>query len=131
MTITVRMALLLAATMAVTALPADDAAARDRSRAPISLSMRDADVRHVVGFLAREGGFNVVMSESAQGRVTLYLNKVSIRRALSAVLHAAGLDMIRRGPVVLVMTREEVSRHLEAQARRFELAPPPPIILGP
>ncbi len=81
----------------------------------LNLSIRDADVRLVITFLADEAALNVVMSESVTGRVTLFLRGLRVQNALNAVLRVNGLDYIRQGKVLLIMTRPEILNILDTR----------------
>lgn len=117
------------AALTLLAIAPTDAEARRSKNPLVNLSIKDADVRQVLAFLAREGRMNVVMSESVSGKVSLYLKGVRLKSALRAVMHAAGLDSMRQGGIIVVMTRQEVMKHLDARRARFEAYPPPPRIL--
>jgi len=98
----------------------DSAHAAKRSRLTtkkVNVSVKDADIRDVLTFLAREGRTNIVMSRNVRGSITLYLERVTVASALRAVLKVHALDMIEEGNVILVMTRKEMLDHLEH--RRF------------
>ena len=85
----------------------------------VDLAVKDADVRDVLTFLAKEARINLVMSEQVKGRVTLYLERVRIKVALDSVLRVHGFDYIKRENVLLVMTRSEMDRYLEDLRRGY------------
>jgi type II secretory pathway component GspD/PulD (secretin) len=49
-------------------------------------------VRSALQFLAEEGGFNLVVSDSVQGTITLHLTDVTWEQALDVVLKLKGLE---------------------------------------
>lgn len=58
---------------------------------PISLSLRDADLKEVLRSFARLSGTNVVIDPSVEGSVTLELKEVPWDQALAVILKAHGL----------------------------------------
>lgn len=84
----------------------------------VDLAVKDADVRDVLTFLAREAGMNLVMTPAVTGRVTVYLERVRVRTAMDAVLRIRGLDRLEEDGVLLVMTRDEMQRYLELERWR-------------
>ncbi|HTL70918.1 MAG TPA: secretin N-terminal domain-containing protein [Candidatus Eisenbacteria bacterium] len=73
----------------------------------ITLDLRDIDVVDVLKYLARKGGFNIVVSPEVKGRTALFLQDVRVSEALEHVLESQGLAYKRRGGIVYVMTAEE------------------------
>jgi len=49
-------------------------------------------VRSALQLIANEGGFNLVVSDSVQGNVSLHLNNVTWEQALDVVLKLKGLE---------------------------------------
>lgn len=93
-------------------------ASRKNLKRKVNVSVKDADVRSVLTFLAREARTNVVMSPAVRGKVTMYLQGVTVSAALTAVLKVQGLDMISRDNVLLVMTRKEMMDYLQHERWR-------------
>jgi type IV pilus assembly protein PilQ len=93
----------------------------------LTLNFQDIDVRPVLQLLADTSGQNIVVSDSVKGRVTLRLQNVPWDQALDIVLRTKGLDMRRKGNVILVAPQAELAAHekaeLEAQKDIQELAP--------
>ena len=58
---------------------------------PISLSLRDADLKEVLRSFARLSGANIVIDPSVEGSVTLELNDVPWDQALAVILKTHGL----------------------------------------
>ena len=58
----------------------------DRLNRKITLDVREMSVIDVVKFLSLKGDFNMVSSNTVQGRVTLFLKNVSIKDALDIIL---------------------------------------------
>ncbi|MFA7114071.1 MAG: secretin N-terminal domain-containing protein, partial [Candidatus Omnitrophota bacterium] len=77
----------------------------------ISLDLRDMDVVDVYKFLAMKGDFNITISKSIQGRVTLYLKNISISDALDIISLANNLAYRQIGDnIIYVMTAEEYEK---------------------
>src|SRR5688572_16373761 len=93
----------------------------------LTLNFQDIDVRPVLQLLADTSGQNIVVSDSVKGRVTLRLQNVPWDQALDIVLKTKGLDMRRKGNVILVAPQSELAAQekaeLEAQKDIQELAP--------
>ncbi len=102
--------------------PAADAARGKK----IDLAVKDADIRDVLTFLARQARTNLVMTEKVSGRVTVYLNQVRVADAIRAVAAVRGLDVSTLRGVVLVSTREEARKRLEHSRELRRLRRPPP-----
>lgn len=80
-----------------------------RMQRKITLDVRDMNVVDVIKFLADEerGDFNVVISPTVQGRVTVYLNNVSIRDALDIIIISNHLAYKVEGNIIQVMSAVE------------------------
>ncbi|MGF1699928.1 type IV pilus secretin PilQ family protein [Photobacterium makurazakiensis] len=93
---------------------------------PISINFQDVPVRNVLQLIAEYNDFNLVVSDSVQGNLTLRLDDVPWQQVLDIILKAKGLDKREQGSVVLVAPKEELAqgeRHrLEAKRQEEELA---------
>ena len=93
----------------------------------LTLNFQDIDVRPVLQLLADTSGQNIVVSDSVKGRVTLRLQNVPWDQALDIVLKTKGLDMRRKGNVILVAPQTELAANekaeLEAHKDVQDLAP--------
>jgi len=87
------------------------------SNPPLNLSVKDADVRSVLAFIADSANMNLVMTDGVGGTVTVSLKKVRARAAFRAVLRAKGLEAEREGNVWVVMTAAEYAAWLERRRR--------------
>ncbi|MEO1271119.1 MAG: secretin and TonB N-terminal domain-containing protein [Myxococcota bacterium] len=76
-------------------------------RQPITLDVRQADVRQVLRLFAERSGVNIVVSPEVEGSVTLSLKRVPLQEAFMAVLDAHHLTWERVGQVVMVSRREQ------------------------
>lgn len=94
---------------------------------PISLNFQDLPVRTVLQIIADYNGFNLVVSDTVSGSLTLRLNGVPWDQALDIVLKTKGLDKRMEGNVLLVAPAEELTareaRELEARKKVEENEP--------
>ncbi len=85
---------------------------------PISIQVKDADIRDVLSFIADESGTNMILSDQVQGSITLKLREIPWDQALVTVMKAKGLGYIREGSVIRINTLKQLEN--EAQdARRI------------
>ncbi len=86
---------------------------------PISINFQDIPVRNVLQLVADYNDFNLVVSDSVQGNVTLRLDGVPWEQVLDLILQVRGLDKRVDGNVVLVAPKAELAKNereaLEAQ----------------
>lgn len=82
---------------------------------PISVDFQNANIHAVLRLLAKIGGFNVVVSDSVKGTITLKLENVPWDQVLDMVLSTKGLGMIRMGNIVRIAPLDE----LYSQARKI------------
>lgn len=88
---------------------------------PISLNFQDLPIRTVLQIIADLNGFNLVVSDTVTGTLTLRLNGVPWDQALEIVLRTKGLDKRMEGNVLLVAPSDELAareaRELEAKKK--------------
>ncbi len=77
---------------------------------PISLSLKDADVKDVLKTFATLTGLNIVVDPSVAGSVTLELHDVPWDQAFELILAINGLDFDMLGNVVYVAPAEKLAR---------------------
>lgn len=82
----------------------------------VSLDLRDMDIVDVLKFLSLKGKFNVMISKSIQGSVTLVMKEVTIADAIDIILRGNNLAYSRVGNIFYVMTAEE---YLATYGRKF------------
>jgi type IV pilus assembly protein PilQ len=84
---------------------ADAAQAAAPHAATTSFHFDNIPVRSALQLIAEEGGFNLVVSDSVQGTITLRLADVTWEQALEVVLRMKGLGYrIDRGASTLTVT---------------------------
>jgi len=74
---------------ALAAAPPAHAATRGRTT---SFNFNNIPVRSALQLIAEEGGFNLIVSDSVQGNISLRLNDVTWEQALELVLRIKGLQ---------------------------------------
>ena len=87
---------------------------------PISINFQDVPVRNVLQLIAEYNDFNLVVSDSVQGNLTLRLDQVPWQQVLDIILRAKGLDKREQGDVLMVAPKEELDRS-EQQAMASKL----------
>lgn len=87
---------------------------------PISINFQDIPVRNVLQLIADYNDFNLVVSDSVSGNVTLRLDDVPWPQVLDIILQSKDLDKRMRGSVLLVAPKAELtaSEHQVMEAKR-------------
>jgi type IV pilus assembly protein PilQ len=87
---------------------------------PISMSLKDADVREVLRTFARLSGLNIVIQPGVRGTVTVELEKVPWDQALDQILKINGLgyelegNIMRIAPLAVLQAEAKRSQALAA-----------------
>ena len=81
----------------------------------ISLSFQDIPVRTVLQIIADYNEFNLIISDTVTGNITLRLDGVPWDQALSIILKVKGLDKRMQGNILMVAPSDELAAR-EAQA---------------
>ena len=93
----------------------------------ISLNFQDIPIRTVLQIIADYNGFNLVVSDTVAGNITLRLDGVPWDQALDIILKVKGLDKRMDGNILMVAPSEELaareSRDLKAKQQVADLAP--------
>jgi type IV pilus assembly protein PilQ len=97
--------------------------ARKYSGEPISVNLKDVDLKDFFRLIHEISGLNIVIDPGVKGTVTLVLDDVPWDQALEVVLHNNGLGRQLEGSVLRVATLETLRKetneqraHAEAQA---------------
>lgn len=75
----------------------------------ISLNFQNIDVRALLQLLADFSGYNILVSDSVNGTISLKLNSVPWDQALQIILTSKGLGMRRDGNVIRIAPVSELS----------------------
>ncbi|MYE07826.1 MAG: type IV pilus secretin PilQ [Oligoflexia bacterium] len=81
---------------------------------PISIHLKDVEVRDVLYFISEGTGLNMVLSEDVQGKISIKLRNVPWDQALVTVMKAKKLGYIRQGNVIMIMSLDALKRDYEA-----------------
>lgn len=87
---------------------------------PISLSLKNADVKDVLRIFHDISKMNVVVHPQAQGNVTVDLENVPWDQAMDIILKNNNLDYIYENNVIWVAPAAEIARKFAEQQRRKE-----------
>ncbi len=91
----------------------------------LSLNFQDVDVRSVLQVIADFTDFNIITSDSVQGKLTLRLKDVPWDQALDIILQAKNLGMRKNGNVIAVAPDAELrlrdKEQLEAESIKADL----------
>jgi len=92
----------------------------------ISLSFQDIPVRTVLQIIADYNEFNLIISDTVTGNITLRLDGVPWDQALSIILKVKGLDKRMQGNILMVAPSDELAAReaqtLQARQQVEELA---------
>lgn len=92
----------------------------------ISINFQDIPIRSVLQMLAEHNGFNLVVSDTVTGSLTLRLNDVPWQEALDTILKVKGLDKREVGNILLVAPKVELDEQerlaLEMSRQEEDLA---------
>ena len=93
----------------------------------ISLNFQDIPVRTVLQLIADFNGFNLVITDSVSGNITLSLDGVPWEQALDIILKVKGLGKRMDGNVLMIAPADELAskerEQLETEKEVEELAP--------
>jgi type IV pilus assembly protein PilQ len=111
----------------VTLLPlvqtlSDEAKLMQRKGKLTSVNFQDIPVRNVLQLIADYNDFNLVVSDSVQGNVTLRLDRVPWQQVLDLILKVKNLDKRVTGNVVLVAPKEELDRQYQLELEKERLS---------
>jgi type IV pilus assembly protein PilQ len=106
--------------------PKDDKESVYQGKA-ISLNFQDIPVRTVLQLIADFNGFNLVITDSVSGNITLRLDDVPWEQALDIILKVKGLGKRMDGNVLMIAPASELAskerEQLESEQKVAELAP--------
>lgn len=74
----------------------------------ITLDFQNADVKHVLRTICYFGRYNLVMSDTVQGKINLKLEKISWQQALSLVLKTQHLGIRVNGNILRIAPNQEL-----------------------
>jgi type IV pilus assembly protein PilQ len=80
---------------------------------PISVNLKDVDLRDFFRLIHEISGLNIVLDPSVKGTLTIVLDDVPWDQALDIVLHNNGLDKQLDGNVLRIATKETLQKEAE------------------
>lgn len=86
----------------------------------ISLNIQNTPVKQLLQTLGEEFGYNVVMSDTVTGAISLRLQNVPWDQAFDLILERGGLDKRRRGNVLLVAPKDELLKKEEMELQALQ-----------
>jgi type IV pilus assembly protein PilQ len=84
---------------------------------PVSLKMRQADVKTVLRSLARIVDRNILVKNEIKGEITIDFHDVPWDQAFNSLLRTQGLTYIWEGSIIRVMTFEDMDLDLKRQTQ--------------
>jgi type IV pilus assembly protein PilQ len=82
---------------------------------PISVNLKDVDLRDFFRLIHEISGLNVVLDPAVKGNLTIVLDEVPWDQALDIVLQNNGLDKQLNGNVLRIATRDTLKKEAETQ----------------
>ncbi|EGU58237.1 type IV pilus assembly protein PilQ [Vibrio tubiashii ATCC 19109] len=93
----------------------------DKPGKKLSLNFQDIPVRNVLQLIAHYNDFNLVVSDSVTGNLTLRLEEVSWQKVLDIILQVKGLDKRVEGSIVLVAPKAELDAREQQMLEKARL----------
>ncbi|UTZ23306.1 type IV pilus secretin PilQ [Vibrio campbellii] len=87
----------------------------------ISINFQDIPVRNVLQLIADYNQFNLVVSDSVEGNLTLRLDGLPWQQVLDIILQVKGLDKRVDGNVILVAPKDELDLREKQQLEKQKL----------
>ncbi|WAG26279.1 type IV pilus secretin PilQ family protein [Vibrio alginolyticus] len=100
---------------------APDKSILEREGKLISINFQDIPVRNVLQLIADYNQFNLVVSDSVEGNLTLRLDGVPWQQVLDIILQIKGLDKRVDGNVILVAPTDELDLREKQQLEKQKL----------
>jgi len=118
----------LAAQQAAGQTPSAQAAPSRYTGEPISVNLKDVDLKDFFRLIHEISGLNVVLDPNVKGTLTIVLDEVPWDQALDIVLQNNGLDKQLNGNVLRVATKDTLKKEAETardlQKAQAEAVPP-------
>jgi type IV pilus secretin PilQ/predicted competence protein len=95
--------------------PAPTAPAGKYTGEPISVNLKDVDLRDFFRLIHEISGLNVVLDPAVKGTLTIVLDEVPWDQALDIVMQNNSLDKQLNGNVLRIATRDTLKREAETQ----------------
>jgi type IV pilus assembly protein PilQ len=102
------------------ATPAPPPAAKKYTGEPISVDLKDVDLKDFFRLIHEISGLNIVLDPSVRGTLTLVLDDVPWDQALDVVLHNNGLGRELEGNILRIAAQDTFRKEAEAQRARID-----------
>jgi type IV pilus assembly protein PilQ len=102
------------------ATPAPPPAAKKYTGEPISVNLKDVDLKDFFRLVHEISGLNIVLDPSVRGTLTLVLDDVPWDQALDVVLHNNGLGRELEGNILRIAAQDTFRKEAEAQRARID-----------
>ena len=92
--------------MVTEALPADSTIILKPTRSDhrlFTMEFRDAEIKDILRALGQEHGFNIIVSDDVDGKLTLSFKNVSLEEAMGAIFRVQNLISFREGNIIRVV----------------------------
>ena len=100
---------------------------RDTGSPRISIDIQNGDLRQVLGLVGREMGWNVVVSDTVKGSVTLVMRDIPAEEVLQSIYQQKGLVGQMEGGVLVIRPRNEAAEqdrlNMEMQQQSQAIGP--------
>ncbi|MEW6618169.1 MAG: secretin N-terminal domain-containing protein [bacterium] len=73
----------------------------------ITINVKNMEIIDVLNILAKKGGMNIVASKNVQGRVTIFLEEISVEDALKVICEVNDLAYEKKDELIKVMANHE------------------------
>lgn len=107
---------------ATTNIKLESEASFANSAQPITVSLRDTDVKQALRMFSDKAGLNVVFHEEVKGKITMDLVDVPLGDAVKMITQMAELSYVVDGNTVMIMPNE-VANKLDVAKRQLSVIP--------
>ncbi|MCA9519409.1 MAG: type IV pilus secretin PilQ, partial [Myxococcales bacterium] len=83
----------------------------------VNLTVKDADIQHVLTFLAKEGRVNIIAGSDVRGSVTFHLEDVPWELAFEKILESKSLGYTREGNIITVRPLDKIAKERELKVK--------------
>jgi len=81
---------------------------------PISLEVKDADIRDVFKLIAEESGVNLLIQDDVVGKISLKLRKIPWDQALTVILQSKQLGYVKQGNILRIAPLRAIQAETDA-----------------
>ena len=78
----------------------------------LSLNLKDVEIRNILSALATEEKINLVMPPYVHGKVTVYLDNVTLKDALDIITNLAGFSYYIKKNIIFVDKKEKIEKYI-------------------